>query len=207
MDAMAYFEKIKPFFEDSKYFDGHFPRFLKQFEMFEKFLKDEKIETVLDAGTGTPFTSYYFNVRDGAEVCFGMPGSRADISKDVRFMPINLNYFPILPQFDVVICTECIEHLPCNVYNVRDYLFEHVRPGGYLLLSFPLGGMNAQDYEKEWPEKYDQVSNGHIREFTEQTADEFVKPLLARADLLERHIVFTRAYGGEIMQVLLRRRA
>jgi nucleoside-diphosphate-sugar epimerase len=200
-----YIDVVKKKVDNLAYFDGHLPRFEKQLEMFEKYFEKEKIETVLDAGTKFPFTSYFLNLTKKSKVDFGYPKNGKDISETVRFKNLNLCRLPDIDKYDLVVCTECLEHLSCNVCKVRDYLFDHVRKGGFILLSFPLGGMNACDYERDDPDKYDEISDNHIREYTEETVTEFIAPLLDRGELIERHSVFTSAYGGNIAQILIRR--
>jgi hypothetical protein len=77
-----------------------------------------------------------------------------------------------------------------------------VLPDGYLLLSFPLNGQNAKDYGETLPQDK-QIPHGHLREFTEDTAREFYKG--TGFSLVSEKITWTDAYGGKIMNVLLKK--
>jgi len=188
------------------YYDGHRPRFDVQIEMWNEFLDKEPIELVYDLGTCVPFTSYYFHVTKGADILYGMLEYQTqEINDHVRSFRINLcTDRPALALADLVICTECLEHLPCNLYKVREYLKSLVRPGGFMLLSFPCGGRNATDYWKDKLADYDKCQD-HIREFTLDTAKEFYYG--TGWDVLKEVPSQQPAYGTTIMNVLLQRPA
>jgi hypothetical protein len=189
------------------YFEGHKPRFEAQVDMWNEFLDGERISRVLDLGTGVPFASYYFNATQGARVIFGMlDAALYRVNELVEAIKINLcTDRPDLGPADLVICTECLEHLPCNLYKVREYLKSLVAPGKFLLLSFPLMGAHACDYWMDGLGDPNVASSPHIREFTEATAREFYYG--TGWDLVKEAITYTQAYGGNIMNVLLRRPA
>jgi hypothetical protein len=190
-----------------EYFEGHRPRFNTHIAMYNKFLDNEPINLVYDLGTGVPFTSYYFNLTQGAEVIFGMlEDVNYKVNDKVRSMQINLCVDrPALPPADLVICTECLEHLPCNLYKVREYLKTLVKPGKYMLLSFPCGGQRAEDYWRDFLGDYDKSVTSHYREFTEASAKEFYYGtgwnVLAEMGSQQSH------YQATIMNVLLKRPA
>jgi len=186
------------------YFEGHRPRFDATIDMFNEFCDQERIELVYDLGTGSPFVSYYFHVTQDAAVRFGhIQNSGGDVNEKVRFMQINLARDPPeLPPGDLTICTECLEHLPCNLYRVRKYLCDTVKPGRFLLLSFPLNGHNARGYDRDGlgnPEH----DHGHIREFTQKTAAEFCEG--TGFAILKAIDTYTQEYGGVIKNVLMRK--
>lgn len=184
------------------YFEGHWPRFVAQLDMFEEHIK-ERIESVLDVGTGVPFSSYWFALRKNALVKYGCPlAGLPSVSDRVRYIQIDLCAPPPIEKYDVVIATEVIEHLPCNTYRVRQWLTESAQK--YLLLSFPLGGMNAGWYEHDDMGDKTRIHDEHIREYTEETARAWY--IGTGFDLVSEAITFTSAYGGNIMNVLLRRR-
>lgn len=189
---------------DVQYLDGHAPRFHAQLDMFEQFLDKEEIKTVYDIGTFAPFVSYYFNLTQQAIVVLGCMDVKKDewIGGGVKRIRLNLNKpFPVLPKADLLICTECLEHVATNLYRVRQALCESVANGKYLLLSFPLNGKNAQNYDHELPQS-DNVEP-HLREFTEQTAREFY--IGTGFTLISEKITYTERYVGNIMNVLLKK--
>ncbi len=189
------------------YFDGHKPRFDAQVEMWNQFLDDKVIDRVYDLGTSVPFTSYYFNVTKQATVIFGMMEDSGYRVND-KVYPITMNLCRAtagLEPADLVICTECLEHLPCNLYKTREYLKSLVRPGGFLLLSFPCGGQNPREYWQDNPADYDKCSDRHVREFTLDTAKEFYYG--TGWDVLKEVPTTQAAYAPTIMNVLMQRPA
>lgn len=189
------------------YFAGHRPRFDAQVEMWNQFLDNEKIELVYDFGTSVPFTSYYFNVTQGAEVVYGMMESSGTRFNE-KVWPIVINLCKEhgdLRKADLVICTECLEHLSCNLYKVREFLKSCVKPGKFMLLSFPCGGKNAREYWRDEPDKYDVCSDLHVREFTVDSAREFYYG--TGWDVLKEVPTTQAAYAPTIMNVLLQRPA
>lgn len=211
MERNEYISKVRELIErvkngqDMRYFDGHLPRFNAQLDMFEAFLKDEEIDLVYDLGTDIPYATLYFNLTKNAGIYLGCVDTNDDreILPNVHRKYINLNRPPILAPADLVVCTECLEHLPSNLYMVRQSLCEYVRRGKFLLLSFPLKGVNAKDYGLDIKEINHDGSHQHIREFTEQTAKEFYAG--AGFNLICEKITWTDAYGGNIMNVLLQK--
>lgn len=187
-----------------EYFNGHFPRFEAQLNMFHKHLDDKIIGRVYDIGTGTPFTSYYFNKTQGAEVIYGCPlDGLAQLNLKCFGLKINLCKPQPMAQADLVIATEVLEHLPCNVYRAYFYLSKLVRVGGYLLVSFPLGGAGAGNYHRDDMGDHERAHDGHIREYTMDTARQFY--VVNGFELIEEAATHTNAYGGVILNVLLKR--
>jgi len=183
----------------SAYYQGHLPRFRVQFSLLANLAR---VETVLDLGTWFPFSSYFFHLRDGARVVYGCHRPVAGVA-GCDHRQFNLCHLPDLPQSDLVICTEVLEHLPCNVVDVWDYVVGLIRPDGHLLVSFPLGGKNADNYHVDhgdWA-----TVHGHIREFTGTSAGAF----LARSRLRLIQLVDSEqpAYRRPIRNVLLQREA
>ncbi len=184
------------------YFQGHLPRFEVQLNMFRKHLDNEEINHVIDFGTGTPFTSYYFYLTQGASVIYGDPEKEEiDINNIVTGIDLNLCYpYELHYKADLVICTECIEHLPCPLLPVIDYIKS--MSNKYLLLSFPYGDILLGDFNKDFGD-YDTVRWRHLREFTPALSDEFLS--IVGWDIIADEAVHTVAYGGVIRNVLLRK--
>jgi len=188
-----------------QYFDGHLPRFQAHIDFWKRMEGRGEIPSkVYDFGTPFPFSSWYWALNYGSRIVYGCLGKFSDVSEDVKYQEINLCRRPDLSPADLVIATEVLEHLPCNLYDVVDWLRSLVNPGGHLLLSFPLGGLRAEGYERDWPEKYDEAS-AHIREFTRDTSESFISHI--GMEIVEDAFVFTQAYGGTIRNVLMRRPA
>jgi SAM-dependent methyltransferase len=195
--------------ETEKYFTGHLPRFLEQKKFIDSFVHLAPDSKVLDCGTWFPFVSWYMRYKFGADVSF----TCLDLPDTGKFRTIfeidqchgfrsNLCFDDYGTEtFDFIFLTECLEHLPCNLYPVRDGIIRALRPGGWLMVSYPLGvkGRNIQtcDYDKDLKLSFDK-SYGHLREFTRETAEEFITTL----PKIEHKEVWTDAYGGNILQML-----
>ena len=194
--------------EMEKYFTGHLPRFLDQKKFIDSWVHLGQSSKVLDCGTWFPFVSWYMQYKFSANVqftCLDMPELGVVINQCLGFKS-NLCFEEFGEEtFDFIFLTECLEHLPCNLYTVRDRIIKALRPGGWLLVSYPLGvkGRNIQTcgYDKDLKLSFDN-SYGHLREFTCETAEEFITTF----PIIEHKNVWTDAYGGNILQVLYRKR-
>lgn len=188
----------------AQYFDSHYPRFALHLKMWKEFLDKESIRRVYDFGTPVPFTAYYFHLTQGAEVIYGMlEECNNRLNEDVYPITINLcTDRPALGSADLVICTECLEHLSCNLYKVREYLKSLVAKSKFLFLSFPCGGQNPVGYYKDQPDLFVK-SNSHIREFTREGAKEFAYG--TGWDVIAERESSQPAYGAPILNVLMRR--
>jgi 2-polyprenyl-3-methyl-5-hydroxy-6-metoxy-1,4-benzoquinol methylase len=94
------------------------------------------------------------------------------------FQKLDLNKDKIAGKFDLVICTEVLEHLACNLYDALGRLASAVNQGGYMICSVPIGirglGISLND---ELP-KID--IHQHRREFTFYRAQSFFKSINMR---------------------------
>ena len=180
------------------YFLAHWPRF----ETMLDLCNEARIapEQICELGSWYPYTSYYWKVastfckidlfdiitREVSEV------SEYDVD-GVRLFDFNL-CTESLPnkEYDMVIVSEVLEHLPCDQYLLCVAISQIVKPGGYLLVTYPLGGNNAKDYGKEMKE-YDaeHLVEGHIREYTHETTKLFFNDLT----LVSSRDVTYPAYG------------
>jgi hypothetical protein len=186
-----------------RYFEGHLPRFEAQLNMFREHLDDKSINHVIDFGTGTPFTSYYFYLTQRASVVYGHTERVEETINNLVYQEnMNLCHPPEdVMKGDLVICTEVIEHLPCPLLPVIDYLKS--MSNKYLLLSFPIGTILKGDFNHDFG-NYDTSHIHHLREFTPELSDEFLS--IVGWDIIADETIFTQAYGGDIRNVLLRRR-
>jgi len=185
-----------------KYFLGHFPRFWKQIEAIDKYIDFDTDAKVLDCGTTFPFASYYLNLKFGCEVSFcSIDNQLITINNKVKGFHCNICYDDFgTNKWDMVFLTEVLEHLPCNLIKVKEKIIRSIKPGRYLLTSHPLKGKNAHNYDKDLELDWNK-SHNHLREFTEQTAESFITEL----KILEKHIVYTREYGGNMYQFLYKK--
>jgi len=186
---------INKYSTDLEYFKGHIPRFLIGKHFIERYCNISDGFSILDVGTGFPFQVYYLTHEYNIRIVYLDPHKRTPPPK-TEFIRGNVCLDTLPIGFDLVICTEVFEHLPCNLYKVKDKLIKSSKK--YLLFSFPLKGVNARDYDKDLKLDFRKV-HGHLREFTTKTAFEFVKDL----KILEHQTVYTPSYGGNILVMLL----
>jgi hypothetical protein len=131
-----YFEEVYKMLDlpTKAYFKCHRERFEYQYNLFSSIFNGQVLNIVYDIGTFFPFSSLYF-AEHGATVYYGCE-RLPDICNIDNTQPLRIDLVnpPVLPKADLVICTECLEHLTCNLYPVRDYLASLVKPGGYLFV-------------------------------------------------------------------------
>jgi hypothetical protein len=73
-----------------------------------------------------------------------------------------------------------------------------LKPGGFWLVSFPLGGHHAKNYEKKVGD-YTRI-HSHLREFTPYSSDNYLN--IPNITILEDKIERVGGYGGNIRSVL-----
>jgi SAM-dependent methyltransferase len=99
---------------------------------------------VLDVGSGAAPYRHLFAHCDYATHDFGQePGTigkyaRLDYESDITAIPVPDSFF------DVVLCTEVLEHVPQPIAAVGE-IARILRPGGQLLLTAPLGSFLHQE--------------------------------------------------------------
>lgn len=196
-------EKYRP--QDISYFLGHEERFLLGLEFLNKNTAKENLK-VWDLGTGFPFQSLWFHKKFHWNLLWSdlHPENKLEIDEEAKFSLFNicLEEFP-KEEFDVIISTEVLEHLPCNLLKVKKKIKAALKQEGLWLVSFPLKGFNAQDYDKDLSLPFEEYSEAHLREFTEKSALQFLED--SSLEILEKDKVFCPAYGGVILVALLRK--
>lgn len=141
----------------------------------QKIIAREHVETLLDYGCGSLQLPYYLwrNRAPGIRTYWGvdMRAQEAWLQRVGWKTPMNLiradiildypeDHIPEFPyQFDLVVCTEVLEHVPkIFARDLVDRLFAYTRPGGSCILSSPNAGVSdsiAENHvgpegEREW---------------------------------------------------------
>ncbi|KKS98622.1 MAG: type 11 methyltransferase [Candidatus Gottesmanbacteria bacterium GW2011_GWA2_43_14] len=102
----------------------------------EQLKKLPKGSTVLDVGAGSaPFKSYLNHCRYTSQDFCQTPNlnyGKIDVISDIRSIPLPDN------SFDVILCTEVLEHVPYPIEAVQE-MSRLLKSGGKLILTSPLG--------------------------------------------------------------------
>lgn len=177
------------------YYRGHIQRFEVGFRM----MQDIHPQSVLDVGTSFPFYSWLFALRDGADVLFGCPPARDHYVDDrVHGVPLDVCMSRALPAADLVIATEMLEHLWCDVERIVDMIAAAAKR--WVFLSFPCGGKNAGGYNENLETKRGSLRD-HLREFTGASALEMAKRVGGR--VIASESVPTSLYHAPIAHYLI----
>jgi len=180
----GFYQQIEMWYEGKttnslKYFNDHFPRFRAMIELLEK---NKKIEPLFIAEMGSfyPYTSFYFH--PSCIDLYDIIGIRyLTFDKGTEITLHNYNvctdelYF-MKQCYDLVILSEVLEHLPCNLFEVEKKIMNIIEDDGYLIVTYPLGGKNAKDYDKIIGSPLKSYGE-HLREFTEETVNLFFQSL------------------------------
>jgi len=181
-----FYEGVKPWqmgeawHDDSLlYFEQHLPRFWRMVEMLKPVVPG-LAGPFCELGSFYPYTLYYF----------GRPVDLYDLVPRVCLtaMPydvggVRLQAFNLctdeLPRdrYAVVVMSEVLEHLPCDLLAVQRKVSAAVRPGGYLLVTYPAQyGNEAHGYDRCMGDSA-VLHGGHLREFTAETVAQFFTDL------------------------------
>jgi hypothetical protein len=183
--------------EDSLiYFYNHFPRFWAMIKLCEENRVFPKLSCEL--GSFYPYTTLYFDgeidLYDIAPLIF--PNANPYEVESVRMEGLNLCTDPLPDhKYDLVILSEVMEHLPCNLFDLCERAQEIVKLQGHLIATYPVQYRNnAEHYERDLGEP-NKSHDGHLREFTDETVDLFFTKMRRVA----KTEVFYPAYGRIII--------
>lgn len=170
-----------------EYFNhDHHSRYIDGWSLIARNIAPTKGMKCMEAGSPFPFFTYPFmRLLDWECMTFGLETINGYIMPDVKCY---IKYGNLctddwcVNRYDLIVCTEALEHTPCSMVKTKDRLIASLKKGGYLLMSFPLGGMEAKGYEIDripLDKMYelgigDRVGEPHIREFTKETARNFI---------------------------------
>lgn len=144
--------------------------------------------TVLDVGCGVGtlalYLAQYAKRATGLDVSpraieLARKAQKATGSKNVTFRQMELQRER--DSFDLVTCTEVIEHIADDAQFLRD-VSKRLNPGGMLLLTTPSRENRA--YERGWYQRFD-AEVGHLRRYTTKGLTRLLKkqgfnPLVVR---------------------------
>lgn len=189
----------------ARYFAKNLPRFLVGKHLLEKHVKVRADSKILEAGSFAPLQALFFRREGAAVICCDLDKDLWRIDETFYHYRCNLCYDDFGENvFDVVICTEVFEHLPCNLYTVRNKLIGCCKNQGVLLFSFPLTGRIFAPYNHDFTQENDWTTeHKHLREFTETTAVRFLTH--PELKMVTRQKVYKSSLGGEILVALCKK--
>jgi hypothetical protein len=126
--------------------------------------------SILELGSPQPIVTCVSNIK--SENIF-----TADIKKSTyeHSFQIDLNKDDVPGSWDLVICTEVLEHLTCNLDDALKRIMSSVKKNGYAVFSVPIGIVGIfSPLNADCSEKLSDHS-GHYREFTPGKARKFFR--------------------------------
>lgn len=186
------------------YFENHWPRFEAMIRIcLDNGIEPDSAKQLCELGSFYPYTTLFYKMNALADADMRIDlydiitrevadAEPYDVD-GVRLIDFNL-CTERLPdkQYDLIILSEVMEHLPINLFAFEKDVEQLIKPGGHIVVTYPLGGKNAKDYEKFYPERdFERLQEDHVREFTRDTVKLFFKDLQLVAQL----DVTYKAYG------------
>lgn len=166
----------------------------------------------LDVGCGVGTLAFYLASK-GFDVTGVDVSSRAvEIAKGnilskelhVDFQLGDVSKLKTKEKYDLVICTEVVEHIEDDLAFVKS-IYKQIAPKGYLFLSTP--SVNAPLYRLGMLKKFDDEV-GHLRRYTEESITELVSKSgfevieSAKAEGILRNSLFTIKPFGQLIRFI-----
>jgi len=179
---------------------GHRARYEKGIRLLERHYRSNHSD-FLELGSPYPYYSYYFYEKYNVRTVSADIGIETwSYNQNISFQKLNLCKDEIRGYWDVIILSEVFEHLPCNLYRVRDMIYNHLRPHGLILYSFPTLMVSAEPLDKDLPLDFNK-QYGHLREFRN-----LVTPFLQEYNIVERTNCYPPAYPFAPIEIVLIRK-
>jgi hypothetical protein len=183
-------------------FSEYIPRHIDRYKQAIEMLKSVNVvdAQVMEIGSPFPFISYPFTKTQNWFIkCVDLLIFKNHYIPNVMFTYGNLCTDDFgYNKYDIVIATECLEHLPVSTTKVVNRLIDSVKQGGYIFVSLPMESP-ATDPEQEFPHLSTAAYHGHIRMFDGHV----VNKLFEHLTLIKKNYVSTTVYNH--IQVLYRK--
>lgn len=178
----------------------------------DKYLKPRM--TILDIGCGVGTVDIYLASRGYKVMGIDISTNAISIARknalnlgvsgNVKFKTINFNNMSIKGMFDVVICSEVLEHLKDDKSTV-DKIRKHLKSGGIVIASSP--STNAPLYKIGMLKKFDSEV-GHLRRYSKKNFHDLFKNFglqiiesISTEGIL-RNFLFTNSFGEFMLRIL-----
>ena len=128
------------------YFFQHYERMKLTVEMLEKVVKVD--DEILDLGSIFPFSTYWFALYKNAKIiCADLCPVTWKLSDSLYSTTVDLNEMMLTDNgkgWKIINFQEVIEHLTCDLTQVRDRVMDVLQPGGYLLAGYPIVNLTME---------------------------------------------------------------
>lgn len=183
----------------------HWDRIVRSIQILDRLTESRIYCSVLDAGSWFPFIGWYFSLtRSWGNTCISIdafPWYGEKMQHKQEDLCVFVEEAPPAP-YDVVICQEVLEHLPCNVHAVVSWLKKSC--DDFLMMSVPIGSLGVDKPKDAVIGKSTQCSWQHLREFREHELEKIVGK--DEFDLVQQEYVSTPAYPKMELSVWRRKR-
>ena len=196
---------VKPLnFTNSEMFPGDWNRYREEILMLDKIdLQLNEYSNVLDLGSPIPFMTYSLALKYNCNIICKdigikipyyidkVSGELFNVCKD------NLG----LQKWDLISFTDVLEHLPCNLYLVREKVISSLRDNRYLLISYPMGNTIIAPYGCDMMNQDWDITHTHMREFPNNNAINFIPNL----KIIAKRKVYPPSYKSGSIQILYKK--
>jgi len=135
------------------YYYEHYERIKLTIEMLDKIV--EVSDEVLDLGSIFPLSTYWFALYKKAKIiCADLYPKNWKLSDELYSTTVDLNETMLNNKgkgWRIINFQEVIEHLTCDLTQVRDRIIDALQPGGYLLAGYPLISVSARGKHGDVP--------------------------------------------------------
>lgn len=184
-DLQQYYDKLRPVYLEwtsgktddcLSYYFNHIERFNAMVSLIKK--NNVPTQKIAELGSFLPYVAFEFkpdvvDCFDIVPIMFNIP----DFSyENYNFYGMNLCKEVPMGRYDLRIISEVIEHLPCDLIAFQNTLIDSMIEGEYLLVTYPMHGHNAKDYNLDFGD-HDRMRAEHVREFTNETYKSFFSTL------------------------------
>lgn len=169
---------------------------------------------VLDIGCGTGTLSLYLAARGNFVVGIDVSkkaiaicirnANNLNLSRNISFLVSNFPHSSFKKKFDLVICSEVIEHIEHDTVALKK-IYELLNPKGIVILSTP--SLNAPLYRLGLLKNFD-TNVGHIRRYTVQDLivlsekNKFKILEVYKTEGIIRNFLFTNSIAGNFIRIV-----
>lgn len=180
-------------------------------DILGKYLSEKR--KILDIGCGTGTVSFYIAAKGISVTGIDISANAITIAKvNSKFLGVSsktkyfIKFFPqdkIRGKFDLIICSEVLEHLKEDKFAVKE-MYSLLKENGILILSTP--SSNGPLYKLGFTKTHDRLA-GHLRRYTIQSLIEtvssegFIYLYSKKTEGLLRNLFFVFPIFGQVIRI------